>query len=153
MATGRSFAEFVKDKCYDGLTEAAEKYIAEYWQLLDLRLKHVNHIENVEYIDSTIQRVYVSDRPEMKVAFDVGIELDLDVRGVNHRNDESEECFPWIRISCEGNLACGLDDWQITGIEPYNPKNAPYNSLSDTVPQILLQSLRTLEDPSSWGNK
>lgn len=142
MATGRSFAEFVKDKCYDSLTEAAEKYIAEYWQLLDLRLKHVNHIENVEYIDSTIQRVYVSDRPEMKVAFDVGIELDLDVRGVNHSNDESEECFPWIRISCEGNLACGLDDWQITGIEPYNPKNAPFNSLSDAlVPYIPYERL------------
>lgn len=32
MATGRSFKEYVKNKCYNGLYDAAEKYVAENWE-------------------------------------------------------------------------------------------------------------------------
>lgn len=32
MATGRSFAEYVKNKCYNGLYRAAEEYINENWE-------------------------------------------------------------------------------------------------------------------------
>lgn len=36
MATGRSFAEFVKNKCYNGLYQAAEDYVNSDWQSLNL---------------------------------------------------------------------------------------------------------------------
>lgn len=35
MATGRSFAEFVKDKCYNGLYQAAEVYVSKNCKSLD----------------------------------------------------------------------------------------------------------------------
>ena len=92
MTTGRSFAEFVKDKCYNGLFEAAEKYTSENWQQLDLRLKRVSHVGSVDFVDATIQRVYVSDLPGMKVAFTVGLELELSVRDANQRSDAEDEC-------------------------------------------------------------
>lgn len=133
MATGRSFAEYVKGKCYDGLYDAAAKYAAENYRLLELRLKKVRSIESVELLDADIKRVYVRDLPGMRVAFDVGLELDVEVKDSNYKNDEGDECFPWIRISCEGDLSCGLDDWQISTIEPYNPTGAPLNSLSDAL--------------------
>ena len=133
MATGRSFAEYVKGKCYDGLYDAAAQYAAENYRLLELRLKKVRSIESVELLDADIKRVYVRDLPGMRVAFDVGLELDVEVKDSNYKNDEGDECFPWIRISCEGDLSCGLDDWQINKIEPYNPTGAPMNSLSDAL--------------------
>ena len=137
MATGRSFAEYVKGKCYDGLYDVAAKFAAENYRLLELRLKKVHSIESVELLDADIKRVYVRDLPGMRVAFEVGLELDVEVKDSNYKNDEGDECFPWIRIFCEGDLACGLDDWQINGIEPYNPTGAPFNSLSDAlVPYI-----------------
>ena len=145
MTTGRSFAEFVKDKCYNGLFEAAEKYTSENWQQLDLRLKRVSHVGSVDFVDATIQRVYVSDLPGMKVAFTVGLELELSVRDANQRSDAEDECYPWIRVSCEGDLSRGLDDWKISGISPYNPGNAPPNSLSDAlVPYIPYERLETV---------
>ena len=106
MATGRSFAEYVKGKCYDGLYDAAAKYAAENYRLLELRLKKVRSIESVELLDADIKRVYVRDLPGMRVAFDVGLELDVEVKDSNYKNDEGDECFPWIRISCEGDLSC-----------------------------------------------
>lgn len=36
MATGRSFAEFVKDKCYNGLYQTAEEYVNENWETVVL---------------------------------------------------------------------------------------------------------------------
>lgn len=133
MATGRSFAEYVKGKCYDGLYDAAAKFAAENYRLLELRLKKVRSIESVELLDADIKRVYVRDLPGMRVAFEVGLELDVEVKDSNYKNDEGDECFPWIRISCEGDLSNGLDDWQINTIEPYNPTGAPLNSLSDAL--------------------
>lgn len=143
MATGRSFTEFVKNKCFDGLYKAAEKYVSDNLDSLDLRTRRVSRIGDVEFVDANIQRVYVRDLPGMRVAFDVGIELELCVHDANHRSDEEDECHPWIRISCEGDLSKGLDDWSIEKIEPYNPRGTPpLNSMSDAlVPDIPREQL------------
>ena len=142
MATGRSFAEYVKNKCYDGLCQAAQNYLDNDWQSLDLYACRVHRIGEVEFIDAEIKRVYVRDLPGMAVAFEVGLELEIEVKEGNHHYDESDICYPWVRISCEGDISCGLDDWKIISIAPYNPKNAPANSLSDAlVPRIPYDKL------------
>lgn len=142
MATVRSFAKFVKNKCYNGLYRAAENYVDSYWQSLNLYTRHVHRIGEVELVDVNIQRVYVHDLPGMRVGFDVGLELEIEVKEGDYHYDESDTCFPWIRISCEGDLSCGLDDWEITSIAPYNQKNPPLNSLSDAlVPYIPFDRL------------
>ena len=133
MATGRSFAEFVKNKCYNGLYQAAEDYVNSDWQSLNLYARHVHRIGEVEFIDADIKRVYVRDLPGMRVAFEVGLELEIEVKEGDYHYDNSDTCYPWVRVCCEGDLACGLDDWEITSIAPYNPKNAPLNSLSDAL--------------------
>lgn len=145
MPAGRSFAEYVKTKCYDGLYEAAAKYASENEETLDLRTRRISRIGSVEFVDATIQRVYVRELPGMRVAFEVGIELELCVRDGNYRSDLEDECHPWIRVFCEGDISIGLDDWQITRIEPYNPQGAPLNSLSDAlVPYIPYERLEAV---------
>ena len=44
MAAGRSFKEFVKDKCYNGLYAAAEKYIADNWESFDLYTRKIHRV-------------------------------------------------------------------------------------------------------------
>lgn len=80
MASGRSFAEYVKDKCYNGLFDVAAQYVDDNWHRLDLYTRNVHRIGEVEFVDATIQRVYVQDLPGMRVAFDVGFELKLTVK-------------------------------------------------------------------------
>lgn len=142
MATGRSFTEFVKDKCYNGLYQTADDYVNENWESMDLYTRNVHRIGHVEMIDATIERVYVRDLPEKRVAFEVGMQLEIDVKEGDYHYDESDQCYPWIRIYCEGNLSCGLDDWEIIRVEPYSKKSAPPNSLSDAlVPYIPYEQL------------
>lgn len=142
MATGRSFAEFVKDKCHNGLYQTADDYVNENWESMDLYTRNVHRIGHVEMIDATIERVYVRDLPEKRVAFEVGMQLEIDVKEGDYHYDESDQCYPWIRIYCEGNLSCGLDDWEIIRVEPYSKKSAPPNSLSDAlVPYIPYEQL------------
>ena len=55
MATGRSFAEYVKDKCFNGLYQAAEDYVNEDWELLNLYAPNVHRI-GFEPSDSCLPR-------------------------------------------------------------------------------------------------
>lgn len=137
----RSIFEYVKDKCYNGLYDAAKKYLARNWQSLDLYSCRVADIQRVSLVDITFQRVYVSDLPGDRIAFDVGLELEVCVSSEG-RYSESDECFPWVRISCEGDLGVALEDWEIKSIQPYAKQNMPENSMSDAlVPNIQYKQL------------
>lgn len=94
MAQYRSFAEYVTDKCYNDLFEAAERYAENNWQSLDLYTKRVHRVGAVKFVDATIQRVYVRNLPDMRVAFDVGLELELTVKEGNYHYDDYDQCYP-----------------------------------------------------------
>ena len=137
MAAVRSIFEYVNKKCYNGLYAAAEKYLSENWENMELRSSRVDHIENVDLVDAFVQRVYVTDLPGNRIAFDVGLELQIAVSSVDRHRDIDDECYQWIRISCEGDLSCGLDDWRINRIAVYSKQRMPENSMSDAlVPEI-----------------
>ena len=135
-------SQYVKDKCFNGLYQAAENYVNEDWELLNLYAPNVHRIGYVEMMDATVKRVYVRDLPGMRVAFEGGLELKLEVKEGDYPYDECGQCYPWIRIYCEGDLSCGLGDWEILRIEPYSKKSAPPNSMSDAlVPYIPYEQL------------
>ena len=79
MATGRSFAEYVKSKCYNGLYSEAESFVCNRSDELNLWSHKVHNIGSIDFIDATIRRVYIQDLPDMRVAFDVAMELDLKI--------------------------------------------------------------------------
>ena len=98
MATGRSFAEFVKDKCYNGLYQTAEDYVNENWESMNLYTRNVHRVGYAEMINATIERVNVRDLPGMRVALAVSMQLEIDVKHADYHYDESDQCYPWIRI-------------------------------------------------------
>lgn len=139
----RSIFEYVKDKCYNGLYAAAEQFLTENWKNMELHSHRVTDIQSASLIDASVQRVYVTDLPEDRIAFDVGLELEICVASEG-RYSESDECYQWLRISCEGDLTLGLSDWIIDDIQLYSKQKMPENSLSDAlVPNI---PYRQLED-------
>ena len=143
MAVARSFSDYVKNKCYNGLFDAAKEYFDEHWDGMDLYSSRVRHITTAEIIDAKIQRVYVTDRPGDGIAFDVGLELEIAVSAADHHTESDDTCYQWLRISCEGDLAVGLDDWQVTNIGVYQKRSSlPQNSMSDAlVPEIRYDQL------------
>ncbi len=96
MAAGRSFTEYVKDKCYNGLYQAAEEYVNANWESLNLYTRKIHRIGTVEMVDALVQRVYVRDLPGMRVAFEVGLELELDVKEGDYR-DHPTNCVNLLK--------------------------------------------------------
>ena len=137
MAEVRSIFSYVDKKCYNGLYDAAAEYIAKHWETMGLESRRVPDIQTAELADAWVRRVYVSDLPGDRIAFDVGLEVQIAVSSADHHNDFSDELTEWLRISCEGDLAQGLNDWTITNTCIYRKQNFPENSMSDAlVPDI-----------------
>lgn len=137
MAEVRSIFSYVDKKCYNGLYNVAAEYIAKHWEAMDLESRRVPDIQTAELTDAWVRRVYVSDLPGDRIAFDVGLEVQIAVSSADHHNDFSDEITEWLRISCEGDLAQGLNDWTITNTCIYRKQNFPENSMSDAlVPDI-----------------
>lgn len=97
MASNRSFKNYVAVKFEDELFAAIESYIE-------------------------VKFVYVNSLPDTKIEFDVIVEMDIEIRDTNHRNDESEFFRPWFVVSCSGNIACGFEDFTILNISEYSGK-------------------------------
>lgn len=133
----RSIFDYIADKCYNDLFDAAKNYLYQNWRNMELYSRIVPDIEKVGLVDATVQRVYVTDLPGDRIAFDVGLELEIYVSSEG-RYSESDTCYQWLRISCEGDLSCGLDDWKITNVDVYRAnRKMPENSMSDAlVPNI-----------------
>lgn len=137
VAEVRSIFSYVDKKCYNGLYDAAAEYIAKHWETMGLESRRVPDIQTAELADAWVRRVYVSDLPGDRIAFDVGLEVQIAVSSADHHNDFSDELTEWLRISCEGDLAQGLNDWTITNTCIYRKQNFPENSMSDAlVPDI-----------------
>ena len=133
MTRARSFQEYVKSKCYNALYQAAENYVSDHWDALNLYTRKVHRIGSVELTDATIQRVYIEDLPGMMVGFDVCMELEVCVHERDYHYDESDVCYPWVQVCCEGDLSRGLDGFIVKRIVPYNKKKASNSSLSDAL--------------------
>ena len=137
MAAVRSIFDYVSKKCYNGLFDAAQEYLDGHWREMNLETNRVPTIDSYELVDANVQRVYVSDLPGDRIAFDVGLELEVAVSMVSRHNDSEDTSYPWLRFSCEGDLSQGLEDWVINKIEMYAKRNPAPNSMSDAlVPDI-----------------
>ena len=137
MAAVRSIFDYVSKKCYNGLFDAAKEYLDGHWREMNLETNRVPTIDSYELVDANVQRVYVSDLPGDRIAFDVGLELEVAVSMVSRHNDSEDTSYPWLRFSCEGDLSQGLEDWVINKIEMYAKRNPAPNSMSDAlVPDI-----------------
>lgn len=66
---------------------------------------------------------FQNDLPGSEIEFEVAIDAEFDVREADYHYDTDEFTSQWFMLKCRGDLECGLDDFQITGISIYNGKN------------------------------
>ena len=147
MAFGHSFTKFLNNNFIDELCNVASEYLNEHGDTLELKLRKVQEIGEIELLDTRINKVYVNDLPGTKIAFDVILELELEVREADYHFDESDTCTPWIRVPCTGDLSKDIKEWEIQTdeIEQYFKKSVPTNCLSDSlVPYISSEQLEDI---------
>lgn len=133
MAKVRSFKEYVKYKLDNRLWKAVEEFLREVpEESLELRLKKVRVIGEMELDDTDIQFIDIKELDGNKIDFDVVINAALIVHDADrYHNDETDYLYQWFSIRCTGDLDCGLDDAKIISVDSYSTAKRRRSELDD----------------------
>lgn len=137
MSKDRSFTEYVSNRFYNAIFDAVSNYVASNAERLDLRSHSVRDFDTAVLSDITIKQVSVDDLPDMKIAFDIVLEAEIEVSVSNRYVSDSDSCYQWFMLNCTGDLACGLSDFSIRQIGIYNSRRQHNNPLSDSLVPYL----------------
>ena len=109
---------------------------------LDLHSFSVNNIDEYELEEIEIKQVYVDDRPEMSIAFDVLVKASNVVQEYDKHNDSDDRCYQWFRLCCEGDLKIGVSSFKVLEVDVYDKKKnySHKRFLSDQLVPILTLS-------------
>lgn len=140
LARQRSFTSYVADRFYNELFAAINDYAEINADNLNLRLYQVNRIGEIELSDITVKFVSVNDLLGSEIEFEAAIEAEFNVWETDYHYDTDEFTSQWFMLKCMGDLACGLDDFQITDISIYNGKNRQLKPMSDALVPIISKS-------------
>ena len=138
MTRQHSFTSYVADRFYNELFAAINDYVETNSDNHNLRLYQVNKICGIELSDVTVKFVSDNDLPGSEIEFEVAIDAEFDVREADCHYDTDEFTSQWFMLKCRGDLKCGIDDFQITGISIYNSKNRQSNCSWEELITIVL---------------
>ena len=75
MAVTRSFTEYVKKKFDNNFWAAAESYLEANLDSLGIELRRIHRAGETEISDVKVEHVWVEDKPEMVIHFDVAVSI------------------------------------------------------------------------------
>ncbi|MGF6376540.1 hypothetical protein M2140_001617 [Clostridiales Family XIII bacterium PM5-7] len=137
MSTSRSFTEYVLSRFYNGLFTVVKEYVDDNFSSIELCSNSVSNIDSATLVDIEVKKVGVDDRDAMRIAFDIILEAEIEVSETTRHYDNSDTCYQWFIVSCEGDLSKNLDDYVIINIQTYNQKNKQVKPLSDSLVPYL----------------
>ena len=137
MTQARSFREYISHRFYNELFAATAVFLADCIASLDISSRKVSSIDTVDLSDIDVKQVYVDNRLDMRIAFDVLLEAQFEISELDRHNDRVEEKTTWFKVSCTGDLAQELNDFTIVGICEYNTKSKRTNPMDDALVPII----------------
>ena len=133
----RSFKEYINNRFYDKFFAAVNSFMIPRRKSIDFSSRVVSDVDYAELSDVKVKCVWVDDREDMSIAFDVVIEAEVYIREYSRRYDTKEDtCYPWFLLSCTGDLSKGLDDFYIHRVDTYNTKSKQSRPLDDSLVPI-----------------
>lgn len=132
-----SFKDYVADHLYNELFMALSGFLEENRGNLHVISQHVAAIDEANLSDIEIKGVYIDNKPDMKIAFDVLVEAQLEISEYDRHSDRDDDAYPWFKISCAGDLSHNLDDFSTTAIEEYTCKDKQQHPMSDSLVPII----------------
>ena len=133
MAANRSFTDYISSRFYNEFYSAIEKYIEENPDNLDLDLKNIKQIGEISLSEIEVKFVSVRDLPELKIEFDVIVDVEIEVTEGDYHYDDYDLFNKWFLLRCSGDLECCLYDFAIREICLYSQKNKNHQPLSDSL--------------------
>ena len=133
----RSFTEYVTHTFDNQFWKASEDWYEENKDSVEVDESILHKIGDLDIERVTVKYVWVEDRPDMRIQFDVAVEVEFSVAEGDYHFDNDYQGKDWLMISCEGNLDKDLKDFTITDVNHYDGKSRRHDPLSDAlVPYI-----------------
>lgn len=134
------FLDYIKDKFYDEIFRRCTGYIVNHRQSLILEPKDITKATDIEITDLNFINVYIEDKPDEDITFDVIVapEVSFSYYNKRYKEDDSDSIrIPWLKVTCTGTI--GKDDllnFKIKNIEEYSKHKGHKPLDGDLVPII-----------------
>lgn len=140
MIKNNTFLRFLKVKFGEIIYYKVKGYlIANRHKLLNLLNKDIAYINTVEDIELDYKQVWIDNKVDNKIDFDIAVVVDADLNVYNKRMKEqyTDSIRIWLLVTCCGDLSKKLKDFKIYGVEEF-VKSRPKKPMSgDLVPIIF----------------
>lgn len=137
MAVQRSFTEYIKKRFDSNFWAAAESYLEENLDSLDIELRRIHRTGETEISDVKVEHVWVEDKPGMEIHFDVAVSIWFETHEGDYHYDDYDENIVWMMAHCRGDLDKNLDDFEILSVSKYDEKNRVESPMDDALVPVM----------------
>ena len=134
-----TFLEFLKAKYYNTFYNSSRVFLLSHKKLIiDKHFCDANYITEIEIDELDFKNVWIEDKPNDVIEFDVAIEVEFSCTIYNGRYHDYETLGTsmWIMISCKGNLSSELKDLKVIGVDEFVKGGSRKPLSGDLVPII-----------------
>lgn len=137
MADSHSFTEYVAKTFDNQFWAAAEEFLCENMDDLDIELYKIHRAGETEIQDVNVEHIWIDDLPGMEIQFDVALSVVFEVHEADYHYDETEEKKIWMMVRCRGDLAKDLQDFEIFEVSDYKGKNRSKKHMDDALVPVI----------------
>lgn len=138
----RSFTEYMKKRFDNSFWAVAEEFLTDNTDYVEGLSYKLHKVGDVEILDVSVEHVWVEDKPDMEIQFDVAISVNFCIQEGDYHYDDSEERSIWLMVQCRGDLDKNLDDFEILQYDGYNGKSRGQDPMDDSlVPYIPTEKM------------
>ena len=142
MMVNRSFTEYMKKRFDNNFWAVAEEFLTDNTDYVEGLSYKLHKVGDVEILDVSVEHVWVEDKPDMEIQFDVAISVNFCIQEGDYHYDDSEERSIWLMVQCRGDLDKNLDDFDILQYDVYNGKSRGQDPMDDSlVPYIPTEKM------------
>ena len=106
MPSDRSFTNYIKTRFYDSIYSAVDDFVEQSRGGFDLRISNVHNIGGVAMSDMEIKFVSVDDLPDLRIEFDVVVDVEIEVSVGDYHYGDYDICNQWLTVRCARYLVC-----------------------------------------------
>lgn len=135
----KNFLWYIEDTCYDRICGAIANYANRNRDLLEDKLDEDARISSFKIDELDFKTMYIDDKVNSKIEFDVAVAADFDVYGCygrHHDYDSYAVRDVWFLVSCSGIVGETFSDFRILCVNEFSKTKAKKPLSTEFVPVI-----------------
>ncbi|KRN88706.1 helix-turn-helix domain-containing protein [Ligilactobacillus ceti] len=136
----REFTEYIKNKFYDNLYKASERFIEENKDTFDFDYLDLHTIGEIEMEDGEIKQIWIQEGSGNEIKYEIAFSTELIIYDGHRHYDDSVNEEKWLLLKCSSTLDDKLSTIKILSVEEFVSKSRLDNSLTQRLIPIIKNS-------------